>query len=90
MSTTKPVRVRCSGRRYTITVLWRDPDDPARRVVYTSAIQALHAIRMLIVGSKRAYALEQTAATQAAFDALCTFARQEIDAAIRDVYGTTE
>lgn len=87
-----PIRVRCSvlQHRYTITALWRDRSDPARRTVYVSAIHALHAIRMLIVESGRVCALEPAAVTQNAFDLLCACAHQEIDAAIRDIHGAAE
>lgn len=79
------IRVRVLATAYTVTVLEWEKSNPLRTRKRESAIHALDTIRTLVVGSGRTYALEQTAATRAAFDTLCERAYTEIDAAIHDI-----
>jgi hypothetical protein len=79
------IRIRIGTHTYIISVPTRHKADPLRTQRLTSAIHALHVVRMLIVESGRTFRLEQTDSNRRALALLCERARAELEAAIGDI-----
>lgn len=70
------IRIRIKPTYVTIRI------DGSKKQRYASAIHALHVIRVAVVGG---IAIEPTIITRMALHAVIKQARQELEAAIRDV-----